>query len=314
VIADLPAQIVLNAVFFSMIISAVLIRFNQPIADVILKVLPDMGPGQEAPPPSTEDAAADHHVVICGYGRIGQVVGRFLESENIRYVAMDMDSAIVKEARLAGQPVYFGDSSDASVLETVGAAGAELMIISHGDMTATLKTLRHARRLNPDLPIVVRTRDESHVGDLRREGATEVIPETLEAGLMIVSHALMVMRVPTHRIAQRLQEHRASRYQLLRELFRGDLTRAQPLRGGGLEQLHSVVLGEGAPAVGKTLEEVDTEARHVTVTTLVREGRRERSPHRSTRLETGDVLVLLGSPDDLDKMEILLTGFRSPDA
>ncbi len=124
-----------------------------------------------------------NHVIVCGYGRIGQSVSRPLEKKAIEMIALDIDPSIVREARLAGQPVFFGDSSEASVLDSAGLASASFMIIAHDDLTAALHALRNARSLNPHVPIVVRTRDELHLKELRQAGTTEVIPETLEAGM-----------------------------------------------------------------------------------------------------------------------------------
>jgi len=305
------SQITLNAILFSMVGAPLLIRFNEPLACWMSAWMPT------SPPPSAESAAtelesvrAGNHVVLCGYGRIGQIVGRFLEGENIGYVAIDIDPEIAREARLAGQSVYFGDSSDVTVLESAGVQEAALLILCHDDLAAALKTLRNARRLNAGLPIVVRTRDERHVKELRKAGASEVIPETLEAGVMIVSHALMVMKVPAYRIVQRLQEQRASRYQLLREFFRGEFPDRDALPLAGTDQLHSVPIADGSPVVGKTIGELEEMLERVAITTLARNGHPERSPPRSKRVEAGDVLVLLGSKQDLDRAEARLTGAR----
>jgi CPA2 family monovalent cation:H+ antiporter-2 len=303
------SQIMLNAVLFSMVSGPLLIRFNQPLARWMCGFWPTSPPlPAESGTPELERVRSSNHVILCGYGRIGQVVGRFLESENISSIAIDIDPGIAREARLAGQSVFFGDSSDVAVLESAGVQEAALLILCHDDLAAALKTLRNARRLNPGLPIVARARDERHVNDLRKAGASEVIPETLEAGVMIVSHALMAMKVPAHRIVQRLQEQRASRYQVLREFFRGAFPDRDAPTLAGTDQLHSVPIAADSPAVGKTIGELEGILERVAITTLARNGRPERSPPRSKRVEAGDVLVLLGSTQDLDRAEARLTG------
>jgi 3-hydroxybutyryl-CoA dehydrogenase len=87
----------------------------------------------------------------------------------------------VREAHLAGEPVYYGDATERAVLESVGIGSARLLLISHHDTTAALRLLGVARELRPDLPVMARTRDEVHVDELRQAGAVEVVPETLEA-------------------------------------------------------------------------------------------------------------------------------------
>lgn len=242
-------------------------------------------------------------------------MARFLESEGVAYVSLDMDPTIVREARLAGQPVYFGDSSEPAILENVGVERAKLLIISHDDRPAALKTLRHALQLQPGLPAVVRTRDEGSAAELIAAGASEVIPETLEAGMLLTSHAFQALGVPLHRITRHLQEQRASRYQMLRELFRGSLDTIQdPRPAGEQERLHSVVLTEGCPVIGQTLEQLDTKRDQVSVTALVRGDQRRRYPEENTQVQANDVLVLLGSQDNLEQVERRLTGADTPPA
>ncbi|QJQ95156.1 MULTISPECIES: monovalent cation:proton antiporter family protein [Halomonadaceae] len=307
VITPYPAQIVLTAVLFSMILAPFLIRYNQPIAAKLFSTIPNRPSNEANSQRLTEQQDLKRHVVICGYGRTGQVVSRFLESENIDFVALDMDPAIVKEARLAGQPVYYGDSSDPTILETAGVERAALLIVSHDDRPAALKSLHHARLLNPALSIVVRTRDESSVDELRKAGATEVIPETLETGMIIVSHSLLALSVPQYKITQYLQEQRTSRYPMLKELFRGDHD-ALNTEDEKAERLHSIVMHEGSPVLEEELGALDLEDDQVMVTALVRNDRRQRYPDKRTRIMAGDVLVMLGAPEDLKRVERRLTG------
>src|SRR5690606_39007626 len=125
------------------------------------------------------------------------------------YVALDLDSARVKEAHLAGQPVFYGDGAERNLLEALGLLKARLVVIAHEDTNAAFKALNHIRALRADLPVMVRTRDETHVLALRKAGATEVVPETLEATLMIASHALLLLNIPPSRVMRRMQDQRS---------------------------------------------------------------------------------------------------------
>jgi CPA2 family monovalent cation:H+ antiporter-2 len=304
------AQIVLNAVFFSMVLAPLLIRFNQPLSRLLAgrsRPRPAVTETEE-PASSAAPAGQQGQIVICGFGRIGQVVARFLEREKLPYVALDIDPVIVREARMAAQPVFFGDSADISVLESAGLAGARLVIVSHDDLTAALKTIKAARTLNPAIPIVARTRDETHMKELVDAGATEIIPETLEAGMMIALHAMMFLQVPTWRVADYLQEQRSSRYEMVRELFRGRFGIWKSIDGDHRQRLHSILLDDSSPAVGGTLGEADTALPDITITTLVRSGQRLQNPSPGLELQTGDVLVLMGNSQALDQAESHLTG------
>jgi CPA2 family monovalent cation:H+ antiporter-2 len=300
VIADTTGQVALASVLLSIVLAPLLIRHNHAIAAWLT---PARGQRSDQAPTATSAglaAALSGHVIICGYGRIGQSIANFLDEEAIPYVALDLDSSRVREAHLAGEPVYYGDASDRTVLESVGIANARLLVIGHHDLPAALAVLDAVRSLRPGLPVMVRATDESQVDRLRAAGATEVVPETLEAALMITAHALLLLDVPLARVLRRIQQQRTGRYQLLKEFIRGDapyLDEDAPLA----ERVHPVVLTERCGAVGKTIGELEMPG--VTVTALVRKGERHLDPPAGTRLEPGDVLVLFGPDADVSRTE-----------
>ncbi len=298
------AQIALAAVLFSMIAGPFLIRSNRRLAALLggPAPVPTGVPG----PQIVQAQPLRDHVIICGYGRIGQSVANFLEREGIAHVALDLDPARVRDAHTAGEPVYYGDAAEREMLEAVGLATARLLIVSHDDVGAALKVLHHVRALRPQLPVMVRTRDESRVQELRAAGATEVVPETLEAGMMIVAHALMLLEVPLSHVLRRMRDARSDRYRLLRELFHG----GDALSGADddADRLHSVRLPAGGTAVGRRLDELDLERERVSITALMRAGRRILAPAPETRLEADDVVVLFGSAEALTRVESRLLG------
>lgn len=301
VISAGASQVALASVLISMVAAPFLIRHNLAIARRLV-------PGQDADPhgavPTAEQATAvglADHVIICGYGRIGQSVGHFLEEEKIRYVALDLDSSRVREAHLAGEPVYYGDASERAVLESVGIGSARLLLISHHDTSAALRVLDVVRDLRPGLPVMARTRDESHVDELRRAGAVEVVPETLEAALMIAAHALLLLDVPLTRVLRRIQQQRVDRYRLLGEFIRGEAASDDETQPRGADRLHPVLLPPRSSAVGRLLRELTLPG--VSVAALVRDGERRPDPPGDVLLESGDVLVLFGPDPDVRKAE-----------
>ncbi|MBS3951609.1 MAG: cation:proton antiporter [Methylomicrobium sp.] len=299
------AQIVFTSVLFSMIVAPFLIRYNHVLARLFvrqhkLQVDPETYPVDAETTKHLRD-----HAIICGYGRIGQSVGHFLEEEKIPYVALDLDSSRVKAAHIAGEPVYYADSSERDILEAVGLDTAKLIVISYDDVLLAKKILHHVRALRPDLPVMVRTRDETHVEELRQAGATEVVPEVLEAGLMIASHALLLLNVPFTRVVRRMQQQRASRYRLLREFYRGEEEFSDDFNRVIADGLRSVSISSGSSIVGKKLKELELEG--VIVSSLVRQGLRESEP-LDLVIEEDDVVVLFGTPGNLDRVERKLIG------
>jgi monovalent cation:H+ antiporter-2, CPA2 family len=300
-------QIALTSVLFSMMVSPFVIRYNHAIARrLVLRPAPD--DDRPAPRPGPDRTDRLHgHVIICGYGRIGQGVAHFLAQERIPFVALDLDISRVRDAHAAGEPVFYGDSADRNTLDALALDRARLVVISHGDVAAALQALRHLRASRPDLPVMVRTPDDAHVEELHAAGAVEVVPETLEASLVIASQALLLLGVPQSVILRRMQEQRSGRYSLLREMFRGDVLADHPDERS-VERLHSVTLPPDSPAAGRALQDFRFE--RVTVSALVRDGERRSEPPGETRLEAGDVVVLFGTDDDLLKAEQLLVGLR----
>ena len=293
-------QIVLASVLFSMIAGTLLIRYNHALA---LRLAPRHAP---AAPPADEPALADgaplaSHVLLAGYGRVGQSLGHFLETEGIAYAAVDLDADRVREARLAGERVHYGDSAQIDVLESLGLAAARLVVITHDDTAAAVRTLQQIRSRHPALAVMVRTRDLSTVDELRAAGATEVIPETLEAGLMIASQAMLQLGVPLARVLRRVQAQRAGHYQQMRELFAGDGLHATVENDPAADRLYPLEVPAECGFVGGPLSALPLDG--VALTALVRSGQRMLQPPADTVIEAGDTLVLFGPADALSLVE-----------
>ena len=250
--------------------------------------------------------ATEKHVVICGYGRTGQNLARLLEQEGIGYVALDLDPERVAEAASAGESVVYGDSARREILAAAGLARASALVISFNDTPASLKILHHAHDINPALPVIVRTRDDTDMDRLQTAGAAEVVPDTFESSLMLATHALVLMGVPVKRVVQRIRDVRNQRYDQLRGFFHGEGDALVDAAEHRQPRLHSITLIEGAYAVGRTLAELNLGSLGAAVTRVRRRGIRAGEPGPETRLEAGDVVVVLGPPDALAAAEILL--------
>ena len=246
------------------------------------------------------------HVVLCGYGRSGQSLARFLEAENIPFVALDSDPTRVKAAAAAGESVVFGDPSKREVLIAAGISRARAMAITFSDLNATMSILRHARELKPELPIVVRTVDDTHVDKLKDAGATEVVSEVMEGSLMLASHALMLLGVPLSQVLKRIRAVRESRYALMRGFFRGATDTTEDLGEESQPRLFSLLITPQAASIGKSLEDLKLDELLVEVAAIRRHGIRGVNPGPETRIDAGDVIVLRGTAENLAAAEIKL--------
>jgi CPA2 family monovalent cation:H+ antiporter-2 len=302
-------QPLLAAIVLSMVASPLIIRHNKQIARVLMR---QHGPDVTALAREAavhEALAAREHVILCGYGRVGQNIARVLEQQGHEYIAVDLDPARVRTARQAGDPVLYGDASLEQVLQNLGLEHASVVVVTFADPPRSLAIVSAVRRLRQDVPVLVRTEDDARLDELQRAGATEVVPETFEASLMLVSHVLLCLNTPMPQVVRVVGEIRGQRYAALRGEFQVEdgamLEDWEPMR----EELRTVVLPPGAWGVGRELAALAAEGATVTVTALRRSGIVGRDPARDTVLREGDVLVLLGTAAALEHAEsILLAG------
>jgi monovalent cation:H+ antiporter-2, CPA2 family len=250
--------------------------------------------------------ATERHVVICGYGRTGQSLARFLERESVGYVALDLDPERVREAAAAGDTVVFGDASRRETLIAAGASRAAVLVVTYIDIPSALKVIAHAHDVNAALPVIVRTRDDSGLERLEEAGAAEVVPDTFESSLMLASHAMLMLGVPVRRVVDQIRSVRNQRYRSLRGFYHGASDEAADLDEANQPRLHTVNLEAGAHAAGRTLGELGLERLGAEVTAVRRRGIRAEDPGPETRFEAGDIVVLLGRPEALDAAEIRL--------
>ena len=303
------AEFGLAVIVLSMMLGPLCIRYNRLIA---ARIFPESAEEEHdllQHDIGKHQVHLENHVVIVGYGRVGQNVARLLEPEGFEFVALDLDPLRVRHAREAGDPVYYGDGTNRDVLVAAGIQRARVLVISYFKVSTALKILEHVKKLRPNLPVLVRTRDDAELEKLQAAGATEIIPETLESSLMLASHLLHVLHVPMSHILRKIQEVRSHRYSLLRSVFRGQDALPIDPSHAFREQLHTVTLLAGARGVNRSLAELDLRSLGVVVTALRREGVVGRQPPGVTVLKEGDVVVLWGTPEKLeDAEELLLRG------
>ncbi len=291
-------QIALTALVLSMLLAPFVVHYSERIVMRFVAsewLMRSMQLTQIA----AHSMSTDKHALICGFGRNGQYLARFLSQEGINYLALDLDPDRVREAAAAGESVVFGDVSRKEALVAAGLMRASVVIVTISDTALSERLLHHVQALRPELPVVVRTADERDMGRLSRAGAAEVVPEALEASLMLASHALVLVGVPINRVLKRIRQTRAERYRLLRGFFHGVSDRDEDDE----QRLHSIWLTKGAGAIGRTLADLDLQAFGCEISAIRRRGIRAVEPAPETRLEEGDVVVVLGDPEAVASAE-----------
>ncbi len=299
-------QLVLAASLISMVIAPFIIQYNGRIARKLVKsytrhsreVVEEIG--------SASKDLKDH-VIICGYGRSGQYLGRFLKEENIPFIALDIDPTRVHDAAVAGEHVIYGDAGRRAVLEAAGGARAKALVVSYSDLRSSMKVLHVAQESYPNLPVIVRTYDDTHMDEFRDAGATEVVPEVLEGSLMLASHALVLLGLPLNKVIKRIRLFREERYKMFKGYFRGVSDVDADIADTKQVRLHSVEINKNSYARKLRLDHIDFAKFNVEVQLIRRPNMLEDiAPRPDIVLGEGDVLVLLGTPEDLIAAETYL--------
>jgi CPA2 family monovalent cation:H+ antiporter-2 len=305
VVDDATMQVALATLILSMLLSPFIIEYSEHMVRRF-SAAEWMNRAMAVHNIAVQSMGAEQHVIICGYGRSGQNLARFLEREGIGMIALDFDPQRVREAAAAGESVVFGDAARREVLIAAGLLRANALVVSYADTASALRILSQVQELRPGLPVIVRTLDDSDIDRLKQAGAAEVVAEILEGSLMLGTHALMLLGVPFNRVLRRIRETREQRYGLFRGFYHGVTDEADDTGDRLQPRLHSVMIATGAAAIGRSLQELDLARFNVEVTAIRQRNIRSQFPEPETLVQEGDVLVLRGVQESLALAEMFL--------
>jgi CPA2 family monovalent cation:H+ antiporter-2 len=293
----------------TMILGALLVPTAGPLSAAIVRRLRSDRRIAVSPQAGTEPG----HVIVVGYGVNGENLANVLRATGIGYSVVELNRSNAERARQKGGRVIVGDATRMSILARAGLARARAVVISIAENQATRRIVAQARSARRDLYILARTRFVSELDELYRLGADRVIPEEFETSIEIFAHVLKEFAVPDNVVDQQIKLVRAGRYGMLRGR-QADRT----LRKEWMQILEAAVpqtfLLEGeSPACGRTIRELDLRARTgLTIVAVTRAGRPTTNPSPDFRLEAGDVLVLVGTHQQLDEGRAFLSPAVSP--
>jgi CPA2 family monovalent cation:H+ antiporter-2 len=296
------SQPIIAAIVISMAISPIIIRHNEAIASRFDSSYESQNTRAAY---NIEEACKDlrQHVILCGFGRTGQNLAQFLKRLNIPFVALELDEKIIAEAWEAGEPIYYGDSSREQTLEHAGIENASALVISFPEITASEIIARTARKLSPDIPLIVRTRDDRHLEQLLESGASEVVPDTIESSMMLAQHTLSILGQDQASIEEMLDEARNSQYARIRAFFHSD--EEVGLDEASSHHMRSVEILADYHAEGRSIESLGC-LNKVNILGLRRNNVSSDEPLPGVALQAGDVLVIEGTPDNIQSVEIEL--------
>lgn len=293
------SQPIIAAIVISMALSPMIIRYNGRIAKYLS---PDYLIQQKQHETHIEKAA-DHlseHVIICGFGRTGQNLSQFLKQANIPFLALELDPELINENWDAGEPVYYGDSSHPEILQHAGIDHARAVVVTFHDFTISHHITRTAKSLRPDIPIIVRTRDDLHLEELLETGATDVVPDTVESSMMLAWHALTHFGMDRATVDDLIEQARSNHYSRVRAFFYSQEDYEHPEH---LHHLHSIEILEGSTAVGRSINSFEF-YQHLAGISLFRSGVCSEAPDPDTLLKAHDVIIVKGPTNETKAAEL----------
>ncbi|KAL2643074.1 hypothetical protein R1flu_010661 [Riccia fluitans] len=169
-------------------------------------------------PQENETDDLQGHIIICGFGRVGQIIAQLLSERLIPFVALDVRSERVSVGRALDLPVYFGDAGSREVLHKIGADRAAAAVITLDTPGANYRTVWALSKHFPNVKTFVRAHDVDHGLNLEKAGATAVVPETLEPSLQLAAAVLAQAKVPASDIASTIDDFRSRHLSELTEL------------------------------------------------------------------------------------------------
>lgn len=242
------------------------------------------------------------HVIIVGYGLNGRNLARVLGETEVPYIALDLDGDTVRREAAHGLPLYYGDATNPNVLRHVKIENARVLVVAISDPFMARRAVQVARSLNPKIHIVVRTRYLRELEELHQLGADDVVPEEFETSIEIFALVLRTYNMPQDFVMRKAEQVRREGYALLRRSELPEL--AHHLRGGTLTdvEVETCRIEEHSPAVGQTLLQLALRPKTgASIIALTRGGVTESNPSEKTRLFAGDIVVLLGSRDEIQR-------------
>jgi CPA2 family monovalent cation:H+ antiporter-2 len=251
--------------------------------------------------PEEEKVAVRNHVIVIGYGLNGRNLARVLKVFDIEYVVLELNPETVRRARREGESIHYGDCTRPAVLEHVGVKSAKLLVVAISDPASTRRAVELARKLNPALHIIVRTRYLSEVETLRGMGANAIIPEEFETSVEIFARVLAEYDVPRNMILDLIERVRGEHYEVLRDVNLPASKVELPLDVFEKMEVQSCLVREKSAVVGRSLSEL--QLRSVTGATLVAVRRGDKTlvnPAADFRFAAGDIAILIGDPGQVD--------------
>ena len=257
--------------------------------------------------PKTEIIVKDleDHIVIIGYGINGRNLSLAAKNAGIPYQIVELNPDTVKTEKKKGEPIIFGDAVEGPVLHHVHVHKARVVVIAISDPVATKRIISNIRQISPTVHVIVRTRFVQEMEENYQLGADEVIPEEFETSIEIFTRVLVRYLVPRDEIESFTRSIRAGKYEMLRSpSFSANNIRSMEDSLPDLNVATLKIQGSSLSFVNVTLEESRIRNEFgVNLIAINRDGELVMDIHGGTRILPGDILYVIGRPEDIVSFE-----------
>lgn len=288
-------QLFLAIALLSLAISPVLINLSHPIADWVASLpLPRrLKTGLHSSWQEIKEKL-ENHLIIVGFGVSGKNLARSSKLANINYTILEMNPDTVKEYKILGESIHFGDAAHPFVLEHVNIRKAKALAVLINDPIAARQIVQITRQINPSLYIIVRARYVQDIPVFFKLGANEIIPDEFGTSIEVFSRVLQRYGIPQEEIENFIDEIRAESYGFFRDRLSINRLVETKMDLLGVE-LNSIRLYPHSPLVGKSLLESELRKMYGLTVLLIRRGMHIlANPTPETVLNKDDIVVLAG--------------------
>jgi CPA2 family monovalent cation:H+ antiporter-2 len=316
-LVDSEYQTFLGASIISMIATPFMIslapRFGA-VVQTILKDKSDFPSSDNEEIHVTSNGGLNNHVIIVGYGLNGRNLARVMKAVSLPYTILELDMEAVRRAKADGERINFGDSTRAEVLKHAGLMDAYALVVATSDPAGARMTVSQARELNKTVHIIVRTKYTSEINELLDLGANEVIPEEFETSIEIFSRVLQRYGIGRHVIEGEIEKIRRQGYEMLRSPSLPQARIAKLNKALKSAETEAICVPPDSPVAGRTLGEL--RLRTMTGTTVIAITRgtdTEINPDVDYVIQPEDLLLLVGTPENLERAISLINGTSIPE-
>lgn len=253
-----------------------------------------------------QEKLPENHLIIIGYGINGRNVGIAAQKASIPYLIIEINPETVRQEKMRGESIIYGDAAQKSVLEHAGIRTAKSVVVTAGDPASARRVIEAAKRLNPDIHVIARTHFLNEIDGLYSIGADEVISEEFESSIELFSRVLNKYMVPEKEIEVMGTQLRADHYRMLRSPEMRRISVCELSLDFSDVEIKSIRVGKHSEVAGKTLGDLDLRKNYgVTVLAISINHRLMYDLGAETELNPDDILLVISPPEQLEKIREL---------